>query len=178
MATPHRTEPTIRQAIPKDADSLSDLACLTYTAAFGDSMAPEDLAVQLRNTRSPDAFRTALATDTILIASIGDRLAGYVQICDLTLPVTDRHPRDQQIEALYVQPDLQGLGIGQRLLQAALNHRRVEAADNVYLDVWEENRRAMATYSRAGFETVGRHDVKVDGRIIGEDLIMVWRRPR
>ena len=78
----------IRQAGLADIPALSDLARDTYADAFGASMTAEDLATQLHETRSAAAFRAAMAADTILVASIADDLAGYVQIRDLTLPVT------------------------------------------------------------------------------------------
>lgn len=114
-----------------------------------------------------------MVTDTILIAAIGDQMVGYLQLCERNLPVANPEPGDQQIEALYVLPDRQGSGIGRTLLQTALAHPRAKQAANIYLDVWEENRRAVDLYAKFGFKPAGRHTFRVDGRVVGEDMIMV-----
>ena len=163
----------IRQAALADVAALSALACETYADAFGASITPEDLATQLRKTRTPAAFRAAMVENTILIALIADNAVGYVHICDLTLPVASAVAGDQQIDALYVKPGHQGQGIGGKLLGAALALPRLRRSAHVYLDVWKENSRAVALYRRFGFKAVGTHVITVGGCAIGADLIMV-----
>ena len=80
--------------------------------------------------------------------------------------------RYQQLNALYVQRGFQGRGIGKRLMAAALQLPRLRSADYLYLDVWNENRRALQFYARHGFQVVGECDVVVDSQVIGKDLIM------
>ena len=57
-------------------------------------------------------------------------------------------------------------------MDAALELPRMRSARNLYLDVWNENSRALRFYTRYGFHEAGACDVVVDSRVIGKDLIM------
>ena len=165
----------IRQAVPEDIAALSDLACRVYAATFGHALSEAELTAALRETKSEACFRTVIDTDAILIALKGDRLIGYAQICDMSLPVEGAAPGSQQLNALYVDPAFHGKGVGKALLDAVLVLPRVRDGNTLYLDVWEENRRALSFYQRNGFEAVGYCDVVIDGTVIGQDLAMARR---
>lgn len=59
-----------------------------------------------------------------------------------------------KLEALFVDPDWFGMGIGTRLVRHAVEER---AATTV--DVNEQNPRALGFYRRMGFEVVGRSEL-------------------
>lgn len=162
----------IRQAVPEDIAALSDLACRVYAATFGHTLSEAELAAALRETKSEAYFRTVIDTDAILIALMGDRLIGYAQICEMSLPVEGAAPGSQQLNALFVDAAFHGKGVGKALLDAALALPRVRDGHTLYLDVWEENRRALSFYQRNGFQAVGYCDVVIDGTVIGQDLVM------
>jgi ribosomal protein S18 acetylase RimI-like enzyme len=163
----------IRPAQADDIAALSSLASRTYAETFGTSMSAEDLATQLKATRSEGYFRNALREDTILVAVIDGATVGYVQLSDVRIPIEGAGPSDQELFALYVRSDLQGQGIGRALMDAAFAHERFRRARNVWLDVWDENARAIALYTRFGFKPAGRRDFVVDGRVVGTDLVML-----
>src|SRR5712691_10866636 len=145
----------IREVEPTDIAALSALARKTYTETFGHTFTPSDLALYLENTRSEAYFRRVMDEDTILVAIVGAAIIGYVQICNVTLPVEAATDKDKQLNAMYVRADYQGKGIGKVLMDAALNHPRLQNAENIYLDVWAENVNALSLYRRYGFEVVG-----------------------
>lgn len=166
----------IRPVQADDIAALSSLASRTYAETFGASMSVEDLAAQLKATRSEDYFRNALREDTIIVAVIDRAIVGYVQLSDVRIPIDGAEPLDQELFGLYVRSDLQRRGIGRALMDAALAHDRFKRARNVWLDVWDENARAIALYTRYGFAPAGRRDFVVDGRVVGSDLVMVLQR--
>jgi ribosomal protein S18 acetylase RimI-like enzyme len=166
----------IRPVLAKEIAALSALASRTYTDAFGASMSAEDLAAQLKATRSEGYFRNALREDAILVAVIDGAIVGYVQLSDVRISIEGAGPSDQELFALYVRSDLQGRGIGAALMDAALAHERFRRARKIWLDVWDENARAIALYTRYGFAPAGRRDFVVDGRVVGSDLVMVLQR--
>lgn len=163
----------IRAVATGEIGELAALASRTYAEAFGASMSAADLAVQLAATRSETYFRSAVQADAILIAVVEGGLVGYVQLSDVRIPIEGAGLEDQELFALYVDVARQGQGIGKALMEAALRHERFMRARRIYLDVWDENARAIALYARFGFKAVGRRDFVVDGRVVGSDLVMM-----
>ncbi len=62
---------------------------------------------------------------------------------------------EAQILNLCVDPDLQGQGLGRRMLERLLNEARSHNADTAFLEVRPSNRSAVALYESAGFNEVG-----------------------
>jgi ribosomal protein S18 acetylase RimI-like enzyme len=166
----------IRAVETHEIAALSALASRTYGEAFGASMSAEDLAAQLKATRSEEYFHRVLQTDTILVAVLDGAIFGYVQLSEVRIPIEGVTGADQELAALYVVSEHQGQGIGKALLEAALAHERFRRAPRIYLDVWEQNTRAIALYRKCGFCPAGRRDFVVDGRVLGSDLVMVRAR--
>jgi ribosomal protein S18 acetylase RimI-like enzyme len=164
----------IRELHDKDLPELSALARKTYTETFGHTMSLEELNTELETTRSEKYFKSIMDNDVILVAVTEDRLAGYIQICDIRynrkdIKFTDR---DQAIHAIYIHSDFQGKRIGRTLMDAAFQHPRIKSAENVFIDVFEENFRAVNFYHKYGFEDVGHIPVEIDGKLIGYDLVL------
>ena len=164
----------IREVTKSDAADLSKIAAQTYKETFGHSFTPEELETQIQETRSEQYFLSALQKDTILVAEQDGQTIGYVQICDMKITVKE-HTVDkgsQAINAIYIAAAHQGKGIGKRLMDEAFKHPRIVQSKSVYIDVWEENERAVNFYKNYGFSVVGKCDVVVDGKTVGEDLVL------
>jgi diamine N-acetyltransferase len=169
---------TIRPADGDDVPALAELASRTWSDAFGDSVAPEELAVELEEKRSAAYFDAVLRTDTILVVESSGALIGYVQFGDVNIAELESLPGDQELHRLYVATDLQGKGVGRRLTEAALRQPRLAGASHVYLQVWEANERAILLYESLGFETVGRTTFTIGSGHVTEDLVMRLERGR
>lgn len=165
----------IRPIQEKDISALADLAAKTYAETFGHSFTPEDLEIELKETRSENYFRSVIGKDTILVAFKNEKLAGYVQLSDVKVDVqgVKPSPNDQAINALYVHSDFQGMGIGKELMNAAFGHPRFQKSENIFIDVWAENKRAVQFYLQYGFEIVGKCNVTIDGIVVGHDLVLM-----
>lgn len=165
----------IRRIERSDIPELSVVARKTYSETFGHTMASGELETELEATRSERYFNSILESDEILVAVIDGRLAGYLQICDVrydpkSIEYTEK---DQSIHAIYVHSDFQGKGIGRALMDAAFQHQRIKSAENVFIDVFEENVRAVNFYHSYGFKNVGHIDVVIDGKNVGQDLVLM-----
>jgi ribosomal protein S18 acetylase RimI-like enzyme len=162
----------IRQAQESDAKALSELAIKTYVDAYGHSFSDSDLAWHLEKHLSPSNFARTISEDIVLLAEIGGRIIGYVQF-GAANTFSDRK-EDRELRRLYVHPEFQNQGYGGSLMDAALRHPRMNDAESIYLDVWEQNPAAQRFYQRYGFEIVGtrRFEVK-SGASTSLDLIMV-----
>jgi ribosomal protein S18 acetylase RimI-like enzyme len=165
----------IREAKLDDVPVLAELAAKTYADAFGSSLPEDVLADELEQRRSIAYFRLVVNTDTILVAEQGGRLVGYVQLSEVRISlVGGQRPteKDQAINALYVHSDFQGRGVGKALMDAAFDHPRFRRARNIYVDVWNENVRALSLYRNYGFRSVGECEVVIGGKSVGHDLVL------
>jgi putative acetyltransferase len=66
---------------------------------------------------------------------------------------------DEKIEMLFVHPDYMGKGIGKQLLQWALTQSGAR-----FVDVNEDNTKALSFYLKAGFKTTGRTETDDSGK--------------
>jgi diamine N-acetyltransferase len=167
--------PIIRPATVDDVPALADLAKRTWSDAFGSSVSPADEAAELERTRSRAYFIDALRRDTILVSERGDELLGYAQFGDVDTPGVDVRPGDQEFHRIYVETRLHGQGLGRQLMNAALEHPRLERATRIYLTVWEKNERAIRLYESVGFRRVGTVTFGI-GSELAEDLVMLLER--
>ncbi|MEM8782601.1 MAG: N-acetyltransferase [Planctomycetota bacterium] len=165
----------IREWRQSDVPAQAQLAAKTYAETFGHSLTNEELSAQIEETRSETYFRSLMGRDTVLVATLDDQLVGYIQLGDVgtNLQGVEPGPNDQAVQALYVDADHQGRGIGRSLMDAAFAHPRLRESDHVFIDVWGENKRALAFYQDYGFEAVGTRDVTADGKVIGQDLVLM-----
>jgi len=77
----------------------------------------------------------------------GDSVLGFIGVTD------------SQIETLFLDPAIIGLGFGKLLMEFALNELK---ADKV--DVNEQNTHAVAFYAKFGFEPYDRTDLDPEGK--------------
>lgn len=98
--------------------------------------------------------------------SIEKELILFFPTVELTLacestgqPVGFMYLHDGHMEALFVDPDYHGQGIGKALVKAALSQY-----SRLTTDVNEQNTQAVGFYERIGFERVGRSEVDSQGR--------------
>ncbi len=169
--------PDIRAATARDVPALSRLAKRTWSDAFGGGIAPEDEAHELEEGRSETYFENALREKTILVAEAGDELLGYVQFGDVDITGVDAQPGDRGLHRLYVETGLQGRGLGRSLMEAALQHPQLAEAKRIYLQVWEENERAVRLYESLGFRRAGSTTFTIGSELM-EDLVMVLDKTR
>jgi len=166
----------IRSAGTEDLAVLAALARQTYAEAFGHSFSPSDLAAHLERNLADSYLRQAMAEDVFLLAEAAGRLIGFVQFGPVKIAIAVASPGDQELRRIYVLGEFQNRGIGRKLMDAALSHPWLKAAD-IYLDVWEQNHGARRLYERYGFTVIGAHClVTTSGIAQDQDLIMVRRQ--
>jgi ribosomal protein S18 acetylase RimI-like enzyme len=78
---------------------------------------------------------------------------------------------DLELKRIYVLSKLHGRGLAADLLDAAIKHARTQNAPRLLLGTYEENHRAMAFYTKHGFETIGTRQFNVGGKIY-DDIVM------
>lgn len=172
MLQKQRLEITIEPIQTAELAELADLAARTFVDAFGDSMEPDDLKQSLAEDRSVAYFTRALKECTILVAKRDNTIVGYVQYGPVKMEGANATKADRELGRLYVDTALQGNGIGRQLMDEALGDPEMKHAPRVFLQVWEENYRALAMYEGYGFRKCGVTTFEIAGKP-AQDLIMV-----
>ena len=130
---------TLRPAIPAELPALRDL---TWRITLAEPAYADQARAQPDAVEGPtDAFEQ----DGVIVAELAGRLAGYVAVVP--------HPdADAEIDGLFIEPDLQGRGIGRRLLLAGLDRLRASGEDRVTVVA---SPAAIAVYEACGFRQLG-----------------------
>jgi len=151
----------IRQAVPEDAELLTDLAYTTFWDAFHDhpKNAPHDLEAYMQEAFSVEHIRSELedAESVFLVAEMDGELAGYAKlIFESTEPdIIAEWP--VELSRLYSHQKFLGRGVGQALMDACFARAKETGRDVIWLGVWEYNPRAQRFYEKNGFRLVGKH---------------------
>lgn len=138
---------TLRTATPADLPAAVEVFWTCWTRSYPAFADPELLA-GLTRADAEALWADAWTRDRALVATADDdRVVGLVRYA-MTDSVTEIH-------SLYVDPDLQGGGVGGRLLAAATGHGLVHGATDSALWVFAANTTARDFYARQGFTPDG-----------------------
>ncbi len=143
----------------EDANLLQEFSHQTFTDTFGADTRPEDMEIFLRERLSLERLQEQLAnpdSDFYMLWD-NDKPAGFVKLNRGPAQSEMQDPKSLEIERIYLSTDYQGQGIGQRLMDFALDKARDQGMDYVWLGVWEDNVKALKFYERNGFLRIGEH---------------------
>ncbi len=149
----------IRPALPTDAQELAHLGERlwrdTYTGLIPDS----NLELHLAKTFGLEQQQAELThpASTMLVLEEG-AIQGYALLrahgpevettaCAFTRPL--------EVVRFYVDKRQHGTGAAQQLMGAVLAHAANQGHDGVWLQVWEQNPRAIRFYAKVGFQDAG-----------------------
>ena len=137
----------------------------SFRAAL-DAVARERAYLSFLEAPPIESVRTFVRTNIArghpqLVAVEGARVVGW---CDVT-PQSRPSMRHCGVLGMGLLPDWRGRGLGERLMRRALEASRAFGFARVELTVRDDNSRAVALYSKLGFQLEGRkrRAVQVDG---------------
>jgi ribosomal protein S18 acetylase RimI-like enzyme len=142
-------ELVIRRALPEDEAAV--LALVERLVAFGPPpyRDPQQMVLVDRDLIAR-AIRATADDPLVLVAAIGNAVAGFVHLHSMTDHYNDR-PHGH-VSDIVVAPAFEGKGIAQRLLDAARDWALAKGFRWLTISVFEKNSRAAAIYEKAGFK--------------------------
>jgi ribosomal protein S18 acetylase RimI-like enzyme len=149
----------IRHGKIDDAKMLSELAAKTFFDTFAKDNTPENMALHLKVSYSPEIqFNELSAPENIfLIAESDGATTGYAQLIMHSKDETLQGIKPLEVRRIYAAQEYIGKGVGKALMQAAIEEAKQRGCDSVWLGVWEKNPRAIEFYKKWGFKEVGTH---------------------
>ena len=139
----------IRSATADDLPAARALLVETWHDTYDALLGPERVTEITNSWHSIENLgrQLAVADTSFLVAEHDGAIVGHAAI-------NARKPPVMIVARLYVRPDNQRRGIGQRLLAEAI--ARHGACDVMRLEVEADNAKGLAFYRRQGFQEVGR----------------------
>ena len=123
--------------------------------------------IDLEVLRNPE--REILAPGgVVLFARVGSEIVG-------TCALKREQNQHFELTKMGVDAAFQGLGIGQRLIAAAINEFKRLGGKELFLESNRKLETALRLYERAGF--VHQSTLKADSHYSRSDVYMIWRDP-
>ncbi|HSL42023.1 MAG TPA: GNAT family N-acetyltransferase [Anaerolineales bacterium] len=163
----------IRYGNPNDARMLSELGARTFYEAFAKENSPENIALYLKASFSPEIqFRELSNPENIfLIAEAESIPIGYAHLVLDSRDESIRGEKPLELRRIYATQQYIGKGVGRELMNAALLEGKRRGCNCIWLGVWEKNQRAIDFYKKCGFREVGTHEF-VLGNDLQKDFVM------
>lgn len=159
-----------RAATPADAAILADLGARTFTATFGHLYSAKNLGIFLENHTIAAWTAILGGGDAVRFAEAGGTAIAYARIGAPELPFDPGDRAACELRQLYVDARWHGRGVAPALMDWVMAEARNRGAQDLWLSVFTENRRARTFYARYGFVEVMPYRFMV-GDHADEDII-------
>ncbi len=167
----------IRPALPTEAPALARLGERLWRATYAGLIPASNIDLHLAKTFGPTQQAAELADPlsvTLVIDEAGS-LLGYAYLKPRapeaavpTLPFLS----PLEVVRFYVDPSLHGTGGAQALMAGVLAWAAATGRDGVWLQVWEQNSRAIRFYAKAGFQDAGEATFRIGDQVDRDRLLV------
>lgn len=171
-----RVDPVaLRPCALEDAEAIALVAAATFLEAFAGILPGPAIVQHCARYHVPAVYAKYLADDRVrawlAVMREGDAPVGYSMLTPPDLPLEDLAPTDIELKRIYLFSKFQGSGVGQQLMDVAIEEARHMGAPRVLLGVFAGNSRALRFYERNGFGQVGTRTFTV-GTLVCDDFIL------
>ena len=161
---------------PVQLYELSTLARIgekTFRQTFASSNDPKDLEAYLDKAFAHKQLLLEIENPeaSFSFAKVDSKVVGYLKTNRGKAQTERVEGKTLEIERIYVDADVQGLGLGKALFEHALEEAKAIGADALWLGVWEDNPKAIEFYARQGFKAFGEHKFTI-GSDVQRDILM------
>jgi ribosomal protein S18 acetylase RimI-like enzyme len=165
---------SIRRATEADAAVLAGLERETFAQAYRDMHSAADIAAYCAEHYTLEAAQRQLSDSDYIcaLAYRANEATGFYTFSRLDAPAAVATPTIE-LKKIYVLAQEFGSGLGQTLLDHALQTARELGVRSVWLCVSASNPRARAFYQKRGFSEAGAGPVLVVGSERLESLILI-----
>jgi diamine N-acetyltransferase len=150
---------SIKEATTGDAGLIADLSRQTFYDSFAADNTPENIDKFMNEqfTREKLMEEVGAPGNTFLLAYVGDEVVAYTRLRETASPLLMENGPAIEIARIYAIQNSIGKGVGSALMQQCLEIARQKNARVIWLGVWEKNYKAIAFYTKWGFEKFGDH---------------------
>ena len=167
--------PELRKANLSDLPELLVLARTSFVQAFTAGNKLENVQAYLAEafTESKLTQEMLEPASTFIVAILDGELVGYTKLNLSAAQADVKDPASVEVARLYTLEKVWGTGLGQLLLDAAIDFGRQEGKTWLWLGVWEHNARAIRFYEKNGLRIFGSHPFPFGDEIQNDWLMRV-----
>ena len=161
----------IRFATSDDAELIADLSRRTFHETFGYVNTRENMDKFMNEqfTRETLINEVTEPGNTFLLAFDEDTPVGYARMREGKKFPEFENKDSIEIARIYSVNSYLGTGVGQQLMRQCVFIAKELKKEIIWLGVWEKNPRAIAFYTKWGFEKFSEQDF-----LLGNDLQKDW----
>lgn len=162
---------TIRLATAADADLIADMSRQTFFDTFSSQNTKENMDKFLGQqfTREVLLKEVGSAWNIFILAYDGLTPVGYARMRENNNPPSLGTLKAMEIARIYAISNAIGKGVGSVLMKECIDMAIGKKNKALWLGVWEHNQRAIAFYTKWGFEKFSDHQF-----LLGDDLQNDW----
>lgn len=145
---------------PKHYKDVSYLGKVTFSETFGYLFKQETLENYLETTFSCEKIEESLkkGENHFFVTYLDDEPVGYVKIKENSkYEGIDESKNQIQLQKIYLISKYHRLGIGTAMMEVCKELFKKFAPVTVWLDVHEDNIKAMKYYEKCGFSKIGKY---------------------
>ncbi len=140
-----------------EAAKVAALGRDTFIESFGHLYSAEDLALFISQVYQPHIIKSEMQNPKLryLIAESDGQMIGLCKVgFGVTLDYDPGERRVVELKQLYLHRTAHGTGVGQALMDWAIEQATSGDADEMLLSVYSDNPRAQRFYERNGFAKI------------------------
>jgi diamine N-acetyltransferase len=171
-------QPLIRRGVPSDAEKLGVIGPAAYSSAYSYLWNNSVELAKHLDTFSAAAFAELLSRSDarVWVAQIDGSLVGFLSMILGSANPISLEPNGAEIPRIYLLPGVQRLGLGRRLLAAAIEQAHGESLTHIWLDVMASADWARRAYLKWGFSELGSRFFNRPVKAGQNDMVVLVKR--
>ncbi len=154
-------------------ETLQRIAHATFLAAYSGQIEEAEMRDYLVQTHSIEALSAELSDPEVRYYFVlqGLELAGFVMLRQNRSHPELGNGKATLLNRIYLLPEYWGAGIARSMMEFCEDFARRDGSRWLWLQVWQENKRAIRFYEKCGFAHFGFMDFHL-GDVVHSDWVM------
>jgi ribosomal protein S18 acetylase RimI-like enzyme len=146
-----------------DVEDLQIISKQTFFETFANENSESDMKNYLDENLSLDTLKKELfnTKSEFYVLSFNEKIIGYLKLNFGEAQTELKNNTSLEIERIYVLKEFHGQNMGQLLYNKALEIATKLSIKEIWLGVWEKNKRAISFYKKNGFIEFDTHIFKL-----------------
>ncbi len=146
-----------------DVEDLQIISKQTFFETFANENSESDMKNYLDENLSLDTLKKELfnTKSEFYVLSFNEKIIGYLKLNFGEAQTELKNNTSLEIERIYVLKEFHGQNMGQLLYNNALEIATKHSIKEIWLGVWEKNKRAISFYKKNGFIEFDTHIFKL-----------------